>query len=391
MIGTTFLVLAFLSVIISLVIINYASNKLRIVLISSGRFTAIDGLRAYLSLFVFFHHFFIFYKWNKLGVWEKPDITFIDNLGQVSVAIFFIITGFLFIGKITSGKNFDFFSIYTSRFFRIIPLYLCVVLITLLYSFSITGFSIRIPNYELLKDILRWLLFVGDSVNGYADAKRITAGVTWTLKYEWLFYFSLPLLCVLFKNKIITLMIVVVCIFLFVNGLKIHSIIDSRYFIFFMIGGVSKYLYRFLERNIILTNVLRSKIISTFLLILLGYVFSSTNGIFSIQCVITLLLFFIAIICGNNMFGALTLKGARLLGEISYSIYLLHGCIIFSVFIMISKSSGLSFYEYSAFMPVITIIVVFVSSLTYKFIEVPFINVGKKIQSMTRYTGKKAL
>lgn len=59
MIGLIFLLAVFLSVVISLVIIKYISNELGIELINSGRFTAIDGLRAYLSLFVFFHHFFI--------------------------------------------------------------------------------------------------------------------------------------------------------------------------------------------------------------------------------------------------------------------------------------------------------------------------------------------
>ncbi len=58
MIGLIFLLAVFLSVVISLVIIKYISNELGIELINSGRFTAIDGLRAYLSLFVFFHHFF---------------------------------------------------------------------------------------------------------------------------------------------------------------------------------------------------------------------------------------------------------------------------------------------------------------------------------------------
>lgn len=43
MIGLIFLLAVFLSVVISLVIIKYISNKLGIELINSGRFTAIDG------------------------------------------------------------------------------------------------------------------------------------------------------------------------------------------------------------------------------------------------------------------------------------------------------------------------------------------------------------
>lgn len=391
MIGLIFLLAVFLSVVISLVIIKYISNELGIELINSGRFTAIDGLRAYLSLFVFFHHFFIFYKWKESGKWEKPEILFIDDLGQVSVAIFFIITGFLFIGKITSGRHFDFFSVHISRFFRIMPLYLLVVMITLFYSFLLTGLSIQIPHSELLKDIVRWLLFVGDSVNGYTDAKRITAVVTWTLKYEWLFYFSLPLLFLILKNKVATTLIIIVCMLLLINNFKFHSIIDSRYFIFFMIGGISNYICKLLENNIKLIEILRNRLISIILMVLLIYVFFSGVGIFNIFSIIILLLFFIAIVCGNNLFGALTLKGARLLGEISYSIYLIHGCVIFSIFILMNKFSGLSLSEYLILMPLVTIAVVFISSLTYRFIEAPCINIGKKIQNIYRFNGKKAL
>lgn len=66
MIGLIFLLAVFLSVVISLVIIKYISNELGIELINSGRFTAIDGLRAYLSLFVFFITFLFFINGKNL-------------------------------------------------------------------------------------------------------------------------------------------------------------------------------------------------------------------------------------------------------------------------------------------------------------------------------------
>ncbi|MCS5961312.1 oligosaccharide flippase family protein [Klebsiella pneumoniae subsp. pneumoniae] len=40
-------------------------------------------------------------------------------------------------------------------------------------------------------------------------------------------------------------------------------------------------------------------------------------------------------------------------------------------------------------MPFVTIAVVFISSLTYRFIEAPCINIGKKIQNIYRFNGKK--
>ncbi|HBT6038660.1 hypothetical protein [Klebsiella pneumoniae] len=158
-----------------------------------------------------------------------------------------------------------------------------------------------------------------------------------------------------------------------------------------MIGGISNYICKLLENNIKLIEILRNRLISIILMVLLIYVFFSGVGIFNIFSIIILLLFFIAIVCGNNLFGALTLKGARLLGEISYSIYLIHGCVIFSIFILMNKFSGLSLSEYLILMPFVTIAVVFISSLTYRFIEAPCINIGKKIQNIYRFNGKKAL
>lgn len=96
-----------------------------------NRFGAIDGIRGYLALSVFFHHYVITYYWKLNQVWQRPPENFFQNLGKVGVAIFFMITGFLFFSRIISqDRTINWFSLYKSRIFRIYPLYLfslCVI------------------------------------------------------------------------------------------------------------------------------------------------------------------------------------------------------------------------------------------------------------------------
>ncbi|HDZ0419542.1 TPA: acyltransferase family protein, partial [Klebsiella quasipneumoniae] len=90
---------------------------------SQGRYSGIDGLRGYLALMVAVHHFYIFYQWRIGGEWKEPSLVFFNNLGVFAVAVFFMITGFLFIGKIDKASffnNFDFVGLIKSRLYRIL-------------------------------------------------------------------------------------------------------------------------------------------------------------------------------------------------------------------------------------------------------------------------------
>lgn len=61
-----------------------------------GRFASIDGLRGYLAFFVFLHHSAIWYFCLRTGQWKVPPSNLYTHFGQSSVAMFFMITGFLF-------------------------------------------------------------------------------------------------------------------------------------------------------------------------------------------------------------------------------------------------------------------------------------------------------
>ena len=91
----------------------------------NSRFASIDGLRGYLAFGVFIHHSIITWIFLSTGKIDLPPSNFYSQLGQGSVALFFMITGFLFWDRLlTQGRQHDWLAFAVSRLFRLYPLYL---------------------------------------------------------------------------------------------------------------------------------------------------------------------------------------------------------------------------------------------------------------------------
>src|ERR1700761_4154599 len=86
--------------------------------------TELDGLRALAALSVFVSHAGLYSHYLATGRWELVAPVF-TVLGQGGVALFFMITGFLFWGRLlrAHGRP-DWRILYIGRVFRIGPLYL---------------------------------------------------------------------------------------------------------------------------------------------------------------------------------------------------------------------------------------------------------------------------
>lgn len=352
------------------------SDKFSFLSERKGRYGSIDGLRGYLAIAVFFHHFIITWYWKNTGEWVRPPEDYFQNYGKVGVAIFFMITGFLFVSKLLKdqGKT-DWLKLFKSRFFRIFPLYLFSLFIITMVVFYKQKFELHVEPIALIKDYIKWLIFYGGSINGFTETKQIIAGVDWTLKYEWLFYISLPFIAQIIRlGKVASIVVLIICFCEFLFPTSKMSI-SSAYFILFAVGAICAYLAQTeLAKNKIFSSHLFS-IFSTCLLVC-SLVYPST---FSLMHITIMSMFFFIIALGNNMFGLLSSRASILLGELSYSIYLLHGAVLylsFSVF-NISPLDTVSIYEYLFFMPLLCILVIMTSVLTYLFIEVPYINYGK--------------
>src|SRR5205823_998855 len=113
---------------------------------------------------------------------------FYDLTGKVGVSLFFMITGFLFWGRVLrAGSALDIEALYVSRLRRIVPMYLVSVVLSLFVVAVLSGFSLHVSLVELLRELRSWFSFgftyAGD-INGVKDAHRINA-VYWTLAFEW--------------------------------------------------------------------------------------------------------------------------------------------------------------------------------------------------------------
>ena len=345
-----------------------------------GRYTTVDGLRGFLAISVFFQHCVYTWHWKVTGEWLNlpDDLFYFTNYGKVGVAIFFMITGFLFVPRILEKRNTRFWlRLYESRIFRIYPLYLLALVIIVLVAFDRSNYELHVTPIELAKELIRFGIFDGGRINDVPNTRRVIAGVDWTLKYEWLFYLSLPalgfILTRLGKAGGVILLILTTLLFFYpVLILKI----DTMYLIFFAAGAGANYLHRL---EFVTEDRMKTPGISCLTLLAFGAAIFYPN-MFDFYHVIIISVCFILVSLGNDFFGIFSLKSAALLGEISYSIYLLHGVILYFAFTVFNvvEIRDYSLPNYLLMMPVLTIFLVLATAVTFLVIEKPGMDFGKK-------------
>ncbi len=341
-----------------------------------NRYTTIDGLRGYLAISVFIHHFYITSAWKSGHAWTEPTEIYLKNLGSVPVSIFFLITGFLFINKILKNETQNWRALYISRIFRIYPLYTYTVLI--LSIFALTKNTEKIYLYQTLKDYFKFSTFLGHSLFNQTEIRNIIAQVDWTLRYEWLFYLSLPFihLCIK-KNKAATLTTILFASFILnVNPIYIPKIgINTEFLILFPIGGLISLYKDKIQLFIKNTIPPRTSSLIALTLITASIIFTEPLGILQI---ISITIFFSIILSGNDIFGILKRDFSLTLGEMSYSIYLTHGIVLYFTFTS-PLSINLNTDWNLITLPLLSAVTVTTSAITFLFIESKGIKLGKRI------------
>jgi hypothetical protein len=81
---------------------------------ANGRYGALDGLRGVLAYGVMAHHSVTAFVYFNTGDWSWSHNPALNHLGQSTVAMFFMITGFLFTEK-CSAQTVNWRSLYISR------------------------------------------------------------------------------------------------------------------------------------------------------------------------------------------------------------------------------------------------------------------------------------
>jgi len=343
-----------------------------------GRYIALDGLRGFLAFSVFIHHFIITWYWKVNGEWMRPPEDYFQNLGRAGVSIFFIITGFLFISKIIqTDSKLNWLKLYESRIFRIFPLYFFTLMIISFVVFSSSNYELNVSFSSLLSQYFNWGIFIGDNINGFLNTRKVIAGVDWTLKYEWVFYLSLPILAAIFYKfgKIGGAVLFFACAFLFLFPKTFFSF-STTFLIFFAFGGLAALT---VNTTSLPASIIKGKVVSSIVCLAIVAILFYPNTLNSIH-ISLIFLVFILVALGNDLFGVFSLRSSILLGEISYSIYLLHGVVLYFAFTFIGtvEIKNYTFQEYLFLMPIISVVIVLFSSMTFILIERPCINFGRK-------------
>jgi peptidoglycan/LPS O-acetylase OafA/YrhL len=337
-----------------------------------GKYASIDGLRGYLAIFVFIHHGYIWYYFLRTNQWTPEPSNLYIHLGQSSVAFFFMITSFLFFNKLLTERvqGIDWGKFFVSRLLRMTPLYFSMIFVLLVIVGIETNWIVN-ENKEILgSNILHWIAFSipgAPDINTLKNTSTIVAGVTWSLPYEWFFYFALPIIALTVGSKPpIGYILLSLGSVIFLITWQPHQ----QHLLTFLNGIVAA----LLSRSNLFTSFSKSKIASVLAvaaIISAVFIFPSP---YSRGPLILLSIAFVILACGNNLFGILTTNTSRTLGEMAYSIYLIHGVILFigiTYLVGAETAKTFSVYKHSLLLLALTPFVIAISYITFQLIEKP--------------------
>ncbi|HTI00257.1 MAG TPA: acyltransferase, partial [Acidisoma sp.] len=297
------------------------------------RSSSIDGLRGVLALSVVFYHGYLWQGLLRDGVWQVPASRIFAHLGPGAVAVFFMITGYLFWGKMLRERGRpDWLVLYVGRLFRIGPVYLLAIALMLLSVGFRTHWTLQGGLGHLLHAVAVWLPLGAQAgmpnVNGLSRTFLLTAGVTWSLRYEWFFYLALLGLAVMARGgRARAVGMLAVALALTFAWALLHPDTGSALpplpiacalFLCGMLAASLPPLPRAAGRDGWLSLAVMALVAASF----------AAPAAFSPLSVACLGLAFYAIASGCTVFGFLGTRPARRLGDVSYPLYLLHGLVL---------------------------------------------------------------
>jgi len=368
-------------------------KRIKYVLVDEkNRYQTIDGLRGIAAICVMFVHSLLSYHFLYFKTWWDQDTvnqTFdksissdfgatIYSLGGFGVCIFFMITGFLFYDKlIRSEGHINIKNFFIKRFFRISPLYYFVIL-SVFITVLITGLAEFSSLKKTIKSFLSWLCFYFvdiKTISSIAPGSIPLAGVIWTLKVEWIFYFCVPFLSLFNRKKIVSIAFVLLGLATVIILYKLKIIVLTITIMPFFLGMLAS----LIANNYIKINkkILVNHITSFIILLITIYSIFLHKKQF-VYCLL-LGLVFIAISNGNSIFGILKTKILISLGSISYSIYLIHGLVLFLINLVFLRNGS---YLLNTLITIF--LTLFVSIFTFYFIERTGVTFGAKITKLKK-------
>ncbi|HLX98514.1 MAG TPA: acyltransferase [Roseiarcus sp.] len=352
----------------------------------AARVSAIDGLRGLLALAVFFHHSAIWHQYLLTGEWRLPPSRFYANLGPAGVSMFFMITGYLFWSQMLKAKGRpNFLKLYIGRLFRIVPLYLVLALIVL----GVVGFATRwrlnespfALSVEVARALAGGLVTIPHEINAYRGTWFVSAGVTWSLRYEWMFYTSLIVTAFFARGALGGLLLplagLTIAIVLALLG---RDPFGTALILLFSIGMIAAAV-----RKPFASALARVPqwALSAAAVAFVALALTRFDGVYGVTPELMLGAAFLLVVSGTTVFGLLLTRPARRLGDVSYGIYLLQGPVLLLAFSLpwLKAPSAASPAVHWALVAVAAAALTVFATLTHSLVERPGIQAGRRVAS----------
>ena len=362
---------------------------------SERRIGCVDGLRGYLALAVMAHHFVIWMQVRRLGgSWAAPSFDFFNQLGPGGVALFFMTTGLVFYPRVLGGwRACSWSAIYISRLFRLIPLVAVSVALITLVIMSRTGSGLD-SGYPWA--VVQWLSAWGEPpLLGYSDSGRLNAYVLWSLKYEWVFYLAVLPACALAMDRVrkadwpswVVPVGLLSGAVLLKGGVHLGVGPDLPGISHGADHGLPAYVPCFAigmlayecQTNNKVVSLLKKRGAAIAAVASLAFAMSAFPVPYA-EALPMYGFFFICVACGNDFGGIFHSRGALVLGECSYGIYLMHGIALSLLYVDLpALVTQLPVERLPLLIPVVALVVVPFTALTYLLIERPAIRLGKRV------------
>ena len=324
---------------------------------------SLQYLRAFASIWVLFTHVL-------QQCYIKPNgIVF---AGQWGVDIFFLLSGFIIYTTTKETMGWRAFAI--KRIFRIFPAYWSCLLLYMGYDTLTGGGKITHLTQNIL--MMPW--------DGSITPQSLYVGQAWSTCYELYFYFLLGILLFLKLGK---KYIAVAIIGLFGVGYIINhtstansgplqyigSLIGLRHVFFFIEGVIISMIWSMLEKK--LMGISKRWIVTFAVACAIFYTHLLMSEYSQLYSFVLSPLVFITVLTINRyvISESFTNKVFTWLGDISYSIYIVHLLIIN---IVIKVCAGADFWVVLSLSILLTILS---SAILYKYVEKPFIEKGRKL------------
>jgi peptidoglycan/LPS O-acetylase OafA/YrhL len=347
----------------------------------------IDGLRGYLALLVMATHFSIWTEMTRGGSWRGAPGAMLGNFGVLSVTLFFMITGFLFYPKVAGGLAATRWrALYISRVFRIIPLQFVVFVVVSLIALARQNFNIGEDYLKFPFRAAEWITSYSEpDLFGYPNTGLINALVLWSLRYEWTFYLLvLPVLALVSGWGPIAKRPFLVPTAMIATGYIAHRLHPGPLFL----DSLMAFGFGVLVR-LILGVTPRERFQSMPVTIGVGALFITvvlaTQNSLDLRILTVVASFFLCVAAGNRFGGIVTLRGALVLGECSFGIYMLHGIVLNLFFVSAAPwLAKQSLAAIALLFPLLAIAAALVAIVAFLCVERPMIRLGRIVATGRR-------